>query len=205
MRKSWSVACLVGLLTLGAGRPAGAATLVRLDVDELIAGSELIFEGRVLALRASGDRAGTPRRCVRFAVLEVIKGELPQPRLELCFAGGEAGGLRLVVPGLVLPQPGERGVYFVASLSRRYWNPLHGWDQGHFVIEPEELGGADVVKTVGRLPVVGLERPGRSARRELSNGVARGVRLGVPGDRRRPLGPRDFKRRLRELLRESRP
>ena len=53
--------------------------------------------------------------------------------------------------------------------------------------------------------LVGSRAALRAARRELSNGGARGVRVGAPGDRRRPLGPRDFKRRLRELLRESRP
>ena len=114
------------------------------------------------------------------------------------------------VPGLIRPQPGERGIYFVASRSRGYWNPLYGWDQGHFLIEPEEAGGAPIVKTARGRPVLGLERGEVPRELELSSGFARGVRVGEPpsdGERghRQRLSPRAFRGRVRHLLREREP
>ena len=130
----------------------------------------------------------------------MIKGAVAGPGVELCFAGGKLGELRAFVPGVVTPRLGERGIYVVASVSRPHLNPLYGWDQGHFLIEPQETGGAPVVKTARRRPVTGIESglagaPGRSA------GIARGVRVAESArGRGRGLAPDAFKARLRALL-----
>jgi hypothetical protein len=201
----------MGLLALAAARPSAGATLSRVTVDQMLGGAELIFEGRVVTTRTRSDAdTGHPQTCARFAVLEVLKGSLAGPTVELCFAGGVAGAMRMEVPGLILPRPGERGIYFVASRSRGYWNPLYGWDQGHFLIEPEAAGGAPIVKTARRRPVLDLERGEVPQELELSSGFARGVHVGErAGDAAQAhvkrLSPRAFKGRVRRLLLEREP
>ena len=202
MRWSCTAACLLALLALGAARGAAGASVTRTSLGQMLAASELVFEGRVVghSSRTAPDTR-FPQTCARFAVDEVLKGWLPSRHLVLCFAGGTADGLRLRVPGLIQPRVGERGVYFVASLSRPYLNPLYGWDQGHFLIEPDAAAGGPVVKTAQRRRVVDV-RAGRPARGlELSAGVARGVRT---AERGRALNPAAFKARLRRLLRKRR-
>ncbi len=202
MRRSRTVACLAVLLALAAARGAAGASVARVSLGQMLAAAELVFEGRVVGLRSrTAPETRFPQTCARFAVDEVLKGGLASRHLELCFAGGAADGLRLSVPGLIQPRVGERGVYFVASLSRAYLNPLYGWGQGHFVIEPEQTGGAPVVKTAGRRRVVDLRRGGRATGLELSEGIARGVRT---AERGRALSPAAFRARLRRLLRELR-
>ena len=204
MRRGLALTLLAGLLTGGAYGSAAGATLARVSVDEMLAGAELVFEGRVVGVRTKRHDSGRLESCVRFVVLDVLKGAVARPQIELCFAGGKARGVRMEVPGLIHPRRGERGIYFVASRTRGYWNPLYGWDQGHFVVEPAEPGGASVVKTARRRSVVDVAAGGPSSAGELSRGIARGVRVaeGRPGARRRPraLSPGEFKARLRALL-----
>lgn len=57
---------------------------------------------------------------------------------------------------MVYPKLGERGIYFVESLSQQNINPLMGWSQGHFLIESDALQ-TDRVMTDNHLPVLGVE------------------------------------------------
>ena len=67
----------------------------------------------------------------------MLKGEYAGSTLELRFLGGTVGTARLEVTDMLVPQVAERGIYFVESLSAPQVNPLVGWSQGHFLIEPQ--------------------------------------------------------------------
>lgn len=208
----WTFAIALGLAVLGASRPGAASSLRAIRVEELLEEAELVFEGRVVALEVEdGGGARRIRTCARFEVLDVLKAPpagVPSP-LRLCFAGGSGRGGMRRVEGVVIPKPGEHGVYFVESLTQPLVNPLLGWDQGRFriVTDPDDPEGR-VTSADGR-DVVGVD-DGRGEPPGLSTGVAQGVTVGdAPPSAgaaerrsaaRRALSPALFKQRLRTLL-----
>jgi hypothetical protein len=187
---------------LFAAQAAEASSVLSVSVQDMIDRSEVVFEGRVLGRRFVDDGdAKHLRTCVRFAVLDVVKGpELPSP-VELCYAGGRSkAGTSRTISDLGVPAPGERGVYFVESLSAGMLSPIFGWDQGRFVVDRS----GDVATANGK-PVVALEG-GAVYRDGVSNGVAHGARVAEPGARGgdAPMDVDAFKARVRELAGEGR-
>jgi len=183
------------------GGPAGGTTVRSLSMSELLAGAGLVFEGRVLASEVrAGPSSTSIRTCARFEVLEVLKGVPPPGPLELCFAGGTAGGVTLVVDEVRHPEPGEVGLYFVESPGARQIHPLHGWAQGHFRYAPL-VATADGDAVLGLEPTLEATDPGVSA------GVARGLLTAPAGSRaaREALSPEAFKALLRARLAGSPP
>jgi hypothetical protein len=184
-----------------AAHAAQASTVLSVSVDEMIDRSELVFEGRVIGRRFVDDGdANHLRTCIRFEVLEVVKGPEVASPLELCFAGGRSKrGVERAIAGLDHPMPGERGVYFVESLASPRISPLYGWDQGRFLVS--RSGG---MKTAAGKPVVALDATA-PAGDGISDGVARGARVAAPGARS-GAGAMDvtaFKARVRELAAEG--
>jgi len=192
---------VLAILAALAGGPAAATTLRPFSVRELATRAELVFEGRALARAARAlAPGGAIRTCVEFEVLEVVKGPPVASPLVLCFSGGRVGTRERRVHGLDVPEPGERGVYFVADLGGARIHPLAGWDQGRFRVRE---GLVPEVTTADGRPVVGLDPAPPPARGPDRDGVARGARLGSPGER--GLDPAAFKARLRALLAEPGP
>jgi hypothetical protein len=182
----------------------------------MLAGSEFVFEGRVLEVHTeTGAMRGAIRTCAQFQVIEVIKGPPGTRSVELCFAGGAYGGLVLEVSGMVYPKVGEHGLYFVETLRRPLVHPLYGWEQGHFRIEPNEEGGPDIVKSADGHPVLSLNEDHPSGAAPRHPGIAAGVgieealsaaeRSKTAQGAMSPLSPEAFKARLHELLGASRP
>ena len=187
---------------LFAAQDASASSVRSVSVNDMIDRAEVVFEGRVLGRRIVDDGdAKHLRTCVRFEVLEVVKGgDLASP-LELCFAGGRSkAGITRGIAGLDLPAPGEHGIYFVESLADGRFSPISGWDQGRFVV-----GRSGAVSTAGGQGVVALD--GSAADEDgLSNGVALGARTAQPGARgaAAAMDVDAFKARVRELAEEGR-
>lgn len=192
-------AVLAGLL-VGA---ASGSTIQQVTVEEMIAGSELIFEGKVLSsvsrLLPDGSQI---RTYVTFEITDLIKGQHANRTIELSFLGGSVGDLSLVVSEMKLPQPGERGVYFVESVIRRQVHPLYGWDQGHFLVTPDERG-TDRIRTRDQRKVTAIALRDADRTPALSTGAAAGVRTSRQGAER-GLSAIEFKRTLRQFLRASR-
>jgi hypothetical protein len=180
---------------------AGGSSLRQLDVDEITAASELIFEGRVISRKVTHEKdSRTLRTRVTFEVLEVIKGEYAEERLTLSFLGGQLDGLSLEVSDMRIPRVGEHGIYFVERLNQPMANPLVGWHQGHYLVKQQAATRAAVTTLDGQ-PVYGLEGMPTLWNRRLSrSGGARGVILQPVAGQSRPLTPEDFKQRLRELM-----
>lgn len=195
------------LLAAALASPAAATTVLGMDIDRIAADAELVFEGEVIGSRSYRDpRGGVIRTAVTFAVADVVKGDYGAGSLELRFTGGEVDGRATRVEGLAIPAPGERGVYFVESLSRDLVNPLLGWSQGHFIIV-EDDAGVRRVHTAGGAPVAdarstaaipaAIKRPlapgdGAAA---VAAGVTTAAALSVPA-----LPVDEFKARIRAML-----
>ena len=203
--------CATVLLAVSA--LAGASTLLRVSVDELTQRAEFVFEGEVVSVQAqrSGAR-GMISTFVTFNVIDTIKGSARVESIELKFLGGNLEGERLEVNGSRIPELGERGVYFVESLTQDLINPLLGWSQGQYLIQTED--GVEQVTSVNARPIVSVAAPGsaaaaasgpataRSAARlrvAAEPTVAEGLNAGVRGSDE-GLSPRAFKQQIRALL-----
>jgi hypothetical protein len=192
---------------------AGASTLLRVSVDELTQRAEFVFEGEVVSVQAqrSGAR-GMISTFVTFNVIDTIKGSASVESIELKFLGGNLEGERLEVNGSRIPELGERGVYFVESLTQDLINPLLGWSQGQYLIQTED--GVEQVTSVNARPIVSVAAPrsaaaaapgpatARSAARlrvAAEPTVAEGLNAGIRGSDE-GLSPRAFKQKIRALL-----
>jgi hypothetical protein len=191
---------LLGLLLIGS---AHATSVRQVSVEQMLAGSDFLFEGRVVSqqARALGPAGGKGiiYTDVTFEVLDVIKGEYPGDTVTLSFMGGSLEGVRMHVSEMRLPQMGEKGIYFVESMKRHQVHPLYGWDQGHYLVEPR-AGGGETVKTRAGKPVYGVKRgTGSAGGVRLSKGVADGMRLS-PATDEAPMSATQFKTKLRDML-----
>ncbi len=193
----------LGLAFLPAGQSRAAAVL-SFSLAEIAQQAELIVEAEVVGVTSRLVPGGAmPMTCGRFRVHDVVKGGVAGGELELCFAGGVAGGRALAVPGMRYPYVGARGIYFVESTERLLANPILGWAQGEFplreVADPIGAETALRVYTADGAPVAAVERGGPSPG-QLSNGRARGVVVregGAPSD---AIDVVEFKRQVRALL-----
>jgi hypothetical protein len=202
------VACAILATTL-ASAPVFAASVRQTSVGEMLDACELIFEGEAIATGVEESEDGRHLfTWVDFAVLDVVKGPTRStlgPRLRLHFLGGALEDRVLQVGGMVVPEVGERGLYFVESLARRQVHPLYGWDQGRLRLLRDAGGVPRVVSADGR-PVVGVQPGGAGGsaiqRRstELSEGVAHELQLAVGAGLEGALSAGDLKARLRSRL-----
>ena len=181
------------------------ATSVReTSVTEMAENSAVIFEGVVIDVRARKSGRGSIVTEVVFEVLDVIKGRLPQRRLQLEFLGGELQGESQSVAAMNYPELGEKGIYFAEANDRPLVNPLYGWDQGRFLVLKDPTG-VERVTTAGKRPVVDVQgstarffdAPGVAAKP--STGVAGGVRVSATAADA-GLSAGQFKQRIRNLL-----
>ena len=144
-------AALVFLAVLPSGQ-LGATTILGMDIDQIAGDAELIFEGEVIHRETRQDTGnGIISTYVTFSVLDVLKGDFNADSIELRFTGGVINGRMVEISGLIIPDLGEQGIYFVESTSRDLLNPLLGWSQGHFLII--ETGGERRISTVDDRPV----------------------------------------------------
>jgi hypothetical protein len=150
-------------------------------VIEMLEESGFVFEGRVLQVETvAGTSAGSIRTCALFEILDVIKGSIAGNTIELCFAGGTLGDVTRHVAGMVHPELGETGTYFVVSLEDPLIHPLYGWSQGHFVIRSDPRIPMDEVMTVDGRSVLAIDPAALGRDTLFSRGVARGVIVTEP-------------------------
>jgi hypothetical protein len=113
--------------------PLVATVLEELTLEQLIADSALIFEGKVLDVTISLED-DLVYSTVVFEVDKTHKGDFLADQLELRFLGGVDATLVLDVAGQYVPAVGEHGLYFVSDPDTYQVNPLTGWGQGYFPI-----------------------------------------------------------------------
>ncbi|MCX6953539.1 MAG: hypothetical protein NTV51_15420 [Verrucomicrobia bacterium] len=112
MKFSRLLALVLGLTAMAMAR---ATTVVPPSFDELVQASELVFRGRVTAVKSDWAGEGKARHLatwVTFAVERTLRGSAGG-EITLEFMGGESGAKRLVLAGWPQFAVGDRGVFFV--------------------------------------------------------------------------------------------
>lgn len=176
------------------------ASVLAVSMGEMLENSALIFEGKVLSINPRGrPNAKLPHTCVKFLVVEVIKGAHPGNTIDLCFLGGQSGELTMTVPEMQYPQPDENGVYFVESPASDQVHPFYGWQQGHFLIRHDPASATNRVTAADGSPVTGLNltTPGPPG---LSRGIAKGVTITDRKQLGNALAVEEFKLEIRNML-----
>lgn len=134
-----------------------ASTVLKIDFNHAVNGSELIFDGTVISEETRlSPINGKPFTYLTFKIIDVIKGSYASPTIEIGYMGGKVGEVTLIITDMRMPKIGERGIYFVESLSAQQIHPLIGWQQGHYLVITNPQTGMDVV--------VGADQKGRRAR-----------------------------------------
>ncbi|MFA6955189.1 MAG: hypothetical protein WC538_04870 [Thermoanaerobaculia bacterium] len=135
-----TVRSLVALIIVTAATaiPAEAATVRRLELDELRARAESVFSGQVLGTSTRLDSDG---RMVwtdySIEVAETLAGRDPGTVTTLTFAGGTIEGHSIGVPGVPELRVGDHYVFFIEprpDASRPALMPTVGWGQGLYRI-----------------------------------------------------------------------
>ncbi len=126
--------------------PANTSVVLSANFEEVVRNAAVVFEGRVISKETRRSaRDGRFYTYYTFEILDVIKGSYTGSHVELGFAGGTLNGLTLSVSGMHMPQVGERGVYFVESLTQELVHPFYGWHQGHYLVVTDHSDGTDKV------------------------------------------------------------
>jgi len=173
---------------------AHATSIMQRSLDDMILGSELIFEGRVAHVETNGHGRQIHTR-ITFEILDIIKGRWDHRSITLNFLGGSINGNALKIDGMQYPQITEKGIYFVESLEQRQVHPLFGWSQGHFVTFRDELG-IEYVMTANKKPVVALDFASKRRKARLSQGVADGIVIKTKDSVTRSMPADEFKQVL---------
>lgn len=175
IKNTYLILCWLSLTVLAP--TAKATSIEKLEFDAMASTSEVIFQGEVVSVKARWNEASTDiHTYVTFRVDDTIKGSISTQQLELRFAGGKVGDDNVVYQGLVYPNVGEVGIYFVETLEKNLINPLTGWSQGHF-----KVVGSQVMTNEDK-PLMALTRSSKVVPGEFSHGTASGVQVGSDGD-----------------------
>lgn len=182
-----------------------ATTVAQLSFDEVVAGAEFVFEGRVVSIEARETGPRSIHTFVELEVLDVLKGEYTDATIELSYLGGRVGNRQLEVSEMQLPEPGETGIYFVDSLQARQLHPLVGWSQGHYLIE-QDSNGRSHVQSASHQPIRAVSiAPFAAAQTLNDDGVASGVQIQAIRDEESAMSAAGFKALVRDRVRELTP
>lgn len=126
------------VLTTAAALSSEAATVRRLELDELRARAESVFAGQVTGVTA---KLGSDGRLVwtdyTIEVSDTLAGRDPGSVTTLSFAGGTTGGLSMGIPGVPELREGDSYVFFIEprpDATKPALVPTVGWGQGLYRI-----------------------------------------------------------------------
>lgn len=140
MRACVPVICLL----LTAAVPSGALTVLPATFDELVRESHAVVYGRVASVegRWSADRR-TIESIVTLEALEHFKGTVTETTT-FRVPGGEAGGRRVVIPGVPSFRAGDAVVVFLAGRAPALPAPV-GLSLGVYRVAADPRSGGLVV------------------------------------------------------------
>ena len=130
------------LLTLLYPAIAGATTLARLSLDQLVAGSDAVARVRCAGSESHWENESI-WTVVTFEVVETMKNPLPS-EIQVRLPGGHVGHLIASVDGTPKFQPGEEAVVFLER-SRAGGFTVAGWVEGTFRISRNPQTGGETV------------------------------------------------------------
>lgn len=160
MRKGRSVLChglAVAVLAL-AGMPAGATTLIREGLDQLVATNATIVHGEVVGVSSRwNDERTFMLTDVLLAPREVLKGEDPGDEITLTVMGGTVDELTTLIVGGTELVPGEEYVLFLNDEDlpgAKGARTVRDLCQGAFDIVPGVDGELYAVSQANRHPLL---------------------------------------------------
>lgn len=150
-----SAAVLIALcLRPAAPDSVAAGTVVRMDIEELTRGAELVFEGRVLFVRSFRDARGLVRTECTVSVETSFAGG-PQSTRTFELPGGTlADGSGLVIPGLPHLEAGEDVLLFLTREGTTGLRVPVGLAQGKLRLVRDGAGRAGLVRENADLTLV---------------------------------------------------
>lgn len=133
------------VLAVATAIPAQAATVRRLELDEVRTRAESVFAGEVVGVSL---RLGNAGKMVwtdyEIEVSETLAGRDPGPRTTVSFAGGTLPELSIGIPGVPELFEGNHYVFFLApkmdSPTALMAMPTIGWGQGLYRIARVDAG-----------------------------------------------------------------
>lgn len=139
-RRWWVMALSVATLGRAVlGLELEATTVVRLNLEQMVRGSQRIIIGRCLSRRTHWNRTRTLiLTSTRFAVTEDLKGE-SRGFATVVMVGGTKDGITQEVSGVPKFEVGEEVLLFLTAGKSGRWRPL-GLSQGKFRIVTDRQG-----------------------------------------------------------------
>jgi len=123
-----------------ASGPLQAGTAVRMDIDDLVGGSDLILEGRVLSTRAFPTAGGHIETEYILEVDRTFEGE-DMPVRSIRIPGGIlSDGTGMVIPGMPRVSAGEEVLLFLTRESSAGIRMPVGLAQGKFELVRDRNG-----------------------------------------------------------------
>ena len=120
LRSRFGAALLAAVIcgTVGITAPAGATTLMRMGLEELVAANSTIVVGEVLAAESRWNEDATfIVTDVRFAASDVLKGRLAETELTVTVPGGKIGNRAHLLIGAAELVPGHSYVLFLSRMN----------------------------------------------------------------------------------------
>ena len=138
MLRKFILTCLLGFALAG---NCGAASVRPLQLDEIVDGAAIAFQGTCLGNRSERDAAtNLVVTYTRFRVNEVLKGSLPAT-YEIKQIGGVLGDLVYRADGIPNFVAGEEYVVMLPGVSAAGFSSPVGLGQGKFTVTPGAAGG----------------------------------------------------------------
>jgi len=152
-------------LALPGGRyapDARAGSAQRMELEELVQGSDLVLAGRVLSAEARRDLSGHPETRLVLAVEHAFLGDVgPEARVTLP-GGVLPDGSGMFLAGMPPIRVGEELLLLLSAESSRGWRLPIGLEQGKFQLVRDEAGTRWALRGARRDPapaVSGRLRP----------------------------------------------
>lgn len=177
---------------------AFSSSIKQLDINELLAQSELAFEGQVSEITTRWNANKTDIFTdITFQVDEVIFGEYTAQTMTLTFVGGSIGNATMTIEGSAMPSLNESGIYFVSSTTQQLVNPLVGWSQGHFLTKRDANGTKRMMTQAGE-PLASMNSA-KTKQRYLSEGVVTGAEKARSGRLTNAMSSIEFKQFIKQM------
>lgn len=112
---------------------AFASTVLRLDMQSLVANSDQIVHGRVANLDSYIEQDGRVYTNITIDVDEALKGQ-PGHQVTIRQIGGRTGDLATIVPGMPDFKPSEEVILFLERIPSQPMHVVTGMAQGKFSV-----------------------------------------------------------------------
>jgi hypothetical protein len=142
------------LLPRGTQSDVDAGTAVRLDIQGLVDGAELIFEGHT---RSATVIRTSPKRIETELVFDVDRsflGDSPSQITVRVPGGVLSDGSGLLLPGMPTAQVGEEVLMFLSEAGSTGVRMPVGLSQGKFRVETSLVGQRSLTRNHGSLTVI---------------------------------------------------